>query len=1129
MPTPASPLGTIDRGHDEPPGPSTDHLHHPQLQQKHTPSHHATPIHLLTPIPTHVPAVPKGNSTSSTTTTFYSGVKLAPLVQSATVHHVERRGPDQKAWYSIRVYPYDLTIPSSTSGAVSTSSAASAPKKTTSIPRKPYTIYRRYEDVADFADQLEEEFSSLLQAPAAQSHQQQILQQRRDLKDMNATLDHDIFLTGTAALTSAAADQTNSTPTLAPASASTRLLSLPRLKSGLVLFITKAVCHQRRDELNRYFHDLFALGHVIVRSRLVAEFFGIWKTDMEIRLRQKDRDPLALHTLHPIHPAAFATAPTRTLSPNPMAIKSESESHKGETEDEDEDEEQMKDKETEPEESKASVPLTTDTNSDIDSNSHIQATTSCSAFPFSYYSSTPSSPSLRALTPLSTVKKTDSMVSISTTASFYSSHSSFSFTYPLSASSSATTMVTPSHSSSHLTSPSLTPSLSMDSSRHPDWTLDSLVSDTEMVSPTKAIALSSTLSEPILSSCVHAHNSSCISPRHPMDECDFGSATEPESVSNDITTRTIKKFKSLRRVHTSAGHRTRQNHHEDHPPQSVPLLELPPTPTSKLNGNLTKAGSSPLTNPSTTQVQSFTKSKIMKRSKTIVFRPEVTMQPLSSKNVIPPWNRIPSVTSSAATTVSSTAVASTLNSPISPVSPTTPSGANHLRNPALSSSCSPNSIVGESVTATTPTTIDSEDRPRKLTLTHSKTMPTITTAPSLSLWGTDSSSNSPTSTTASNSSFGGALTSAFSLDSPSNGSASVHNSFRSLLTSSYSATTLIAPWNRVNPNAEKNTHLHSLIKISGQVSPSLQSAPPSNSPFVPVELGRSFLKKDGSQAQTQQPQKNSKERSFVPLLTQPPEARNSSKGMFFSGSAMRNKSKSEAAPVMGMTHSVSAPGAFSHARTASFSSYSQPMDGSSKTLTTALKKRLPRRESTSQQSPSPSTKQPVGILKNAQQGGSNTCINGARKGSLTVPGQGMFPIHPPGSSSITTFGPLRQQQQQQHHHDSIVTTFKIVVDADTIVALQVLEDRKFVLTLQDLRSRVKNKLLKSNIQLPEQFDLIWTAASSGSASIASAASSAPSSSTQQPSDSSITLRTDEDLHRAVHTSKNHKVTLRCAP
>ncbi|KAF9296348.1 hypothetical protein BGZ74_010384 [Mortierella antarctica] len=79
---------------------------------------------------------------SSTTTTFYSGVKLAPPVQSASVEELERRSCDQKVWYTIQVFPCHLVIPGGNG----------------TIPRKSYRIYRRYEDVADFADQLEEEF-----------------------------------------------------------------------------------------------------------------------------------------------------------------------------------------------------------------------------------------------------------------------------------------------------------------------------------------------------------------------------------------------------------------------------------------------------------------------------------------------------------------------------------------------------------------------------------------------------------------------------------------------------------------------------------------------------------------------------------------------------------------------------------------------------------------------------------------------------------------------------------------------------------------------------------------------------------------------------------------------------------
>ncbi|KAG0334301.1 hypothetical protein BG000_008435 [Podila horticola] len=72
--------------------------------------------------------------------------KLAPPVQSASVEELERRSSDQKVWYTIQVFPCHLVIPGGNG----------------TIPRKPYRIYRRYEDVADFADQLEEEFPALI-------------------------------------------------------------------------------------------------------------------------------------------------------------------------------------------------------------------------------------------------------------------------------------------------------------------------------------------------------------------------------------------------------------------------------------------------------------------------------------------------------------------------------------------------------------------------------------------------------------------------------------------------------------------------------------------------------------------------------------------------------------------------------------------------------------------------------------------------------------------------------------------------------------------------------------------------------------------------------------------------------
>jgi hypothetical protein len=111
------------------------------------------------------------------------------------------------------------------------------------------------------------------------------------------------------------------------------------------------------------------------------------------------------------------------------------------------------------------------------------------------------------------------------------------------------------------------------------------------------------------------------------------------------------------------------------------------------------------------------------------------------------------------------------------------------------------------------------------------------------------------------------------------------------------------------------------------------------------------------------------------------------------------------------------------------------------------------------------------------------------------------------------------------------------MDADTIVALQVFEDKDFVLTLDELQKRVKSKLLKSNIQLPNTFDLTWMMPSSTSSSGSNTPMMTPSapsspgfaSSTfiHSQSGPGVILKTEEDLQRAIHSSRNHKVTLRC--
>ncbi|KAG0373540.1 hypothetical protein BGX24_011560 [Mortierella sp. AD032] len=476
-----------------------------------------------------------------------------------------------------------------------------------------------------------------------------------------------------------------------------------------------------------------------------------------------------------------------------------------------------------------------------------------------------------------------------------------------------------------------------------------------------------------------------------------------------------------------------------------------------------------------------------------------------------------------------------------------------------------------------------QQQPRKLGMSHSKTMSSISTTPNWSFGNTNNSATATTATTTDHPTLpAGSLASlsfsAMSTNSSNSGGGSSLNrngsisntGARSMSISSgiTSATTLVAPWNRANAHGETNTHLHSLIKISGQLSPSMQS-PMMDSPFIPVELGRSFHKKE-SQAQKSPSNRGTKDRA-VPVLTQPPEARNrnpESTSLSFSGASGGGGRVRKP----GMTHSVSAPGGFLPIMTVSApetsSSPSSNSDSgavSTEDVSGASVKATVTRKRVSLHSPSLSNKQPVGILKNAQRG--------TRKASLAVPGAVMFPVQPSLTTSLaasSTMGSASALSPSSspspsvtpsppggggggggtHGAGTLATTFKIVMDADTIVALQVLEDSSFVLTMPELRSRVKAKLTKSNIQLPDKFDLLWTAPTNSMtlASPSPSPSPLPAPSPLTPTsgmsamsihqtanavavaaalDQGVILKTDEDLHRAIHASRNHKVTLRC--
>ncbi|KAF9095725.1 hypothetical protein BGX23_012758 [Mortierella sp. AD031] len=944
------------------------------------------------------------SSVSSTTSTFYSGVKLAPPVLSASVEHLERRASDQKVWYTIQVCPCDLTIiaPVGAATSAATLSIGTAAGGTggamTSIPRKPYTIYRRYEDVADFADQLEEEFVGRMLAPST------VIGLQHDANDSNAastatstpgganSTSYDVNGvvpgSGSIAFTekgmdggasainngnSIAANNTNH----GSSSTSTASAALPRLKLRLVLFVTKSVCLQRKEELGRYLQELFTLGPIIAHSRLVAEFFGIWKTDMEVHLSQEDRDPLALHSV-----AAMATVLDNEKDSNV------SHEHKSEGDNE---EDAIRGETTGEGPTLADGPVATTT--DMDSFPAAQAASPSPPIPTNH---------ANAQSTRSTYNSSSSMTD--------SSSFSTSVQLPCTAASMKNTTQAP----TYLASPSLSPSPSTHDSRDEGWT-PSLSThlpltiqtgndvDAEMVSPIEPSA-------PVALGPSHLEST--------MDGYESGAGTETETFS-DLTTRTIKKFKSLRRAHTLNQNRQQQQQQQDSSIQE----DTNPVPTDQSNSvsgptgaNSTSVGVSPM--PLTT-IWSF--------------------------------------------------------------------GTN-----------------GD--------------------------QPTVATGSLAGLsWSSMSTSGS------NNSGSKGSNVNNTNGNSSGSGARSIS------ISSTTTPATLVAPWNRANTNGETPTHLHSLIKISGQPSPSLQS--PMSSPFVPVELGRSFHRKE-NHTQKSPSTRRTKDRA-VPVLTQPPEARNrnfESASLAFAEGSMAGRPRRP-----GMPHSVSAPGGFLPimAVSAPESSSSTSASGSMTDVTSSGPvKAAVTKKRVSLHSPSLPTKQPVGILKNAQRG--------ACKASLTVPGAVMFPVQPSPSSGLTFASAFSTSVSSSsstltpigasHGVGTLATTFKIVMDADTIVALQVLEDRSFVLTMPELRSRVKAKLTKSNIQLPDKFDLIWTmptnSMSLASPSFSSINSSTPSTpmtpasgitvmSINQALDQGVTLRTDEDLHRAIHASRNHKVTLRC--
>ncbi|KAF9161253.1 hypothetical protein DFQ26_004713 [Actinomortierella ambigua] len=386
--------------------------------------------------------------------------------------------------------------------------------------------------------------------------------------------------------------------------------------------------------------------------------------------------------------------------------------------------------------------------------------------------------------------------------------------------------------------------------------------------------------------------------------------------------------------------------------------------------------------------------------------------------------------------------------------------------------------------------MESIEAPRKPTLTSSKTMTAISNAgmepirrtPSPNLTLTAGSRNA-------------AIQSIHSISSSSRSSPAT-----ALQTT---MSQLIAPWNRQTSSSEASTNLHSLIRISNSASSSSQMSENKNGATVPGGVGCGGAITGGGHAQGTKLRsilKNSTSQPYSALsLNATPMARTkTSPAKHPNANNVQRK---------GMTHSTSAPSGtmptllFSEAR----SHVSMPASS----MRTKQK-----RESVI----GPGGKPIVGILKHT----SSLHPNHHHQHQYQQYQHQYQQYLSPCSARRTSQETVHDVGGAGPNGTAIATTFKIVVDADTIVALQVLEEPDFVLSLQELRKRIMSKLHKSNIVLRDDFELAWVPMNQP------IQHHHQSGSTRALGRRMVPLETDEHLFQAMLATPSRKVTLRCS-
>ncbi|KAG2183390.1 hypothetical protein INT43_006396 [Umbelopsis isabellina] len=207
-----------------------------------------------------------------------SGIKLAPSIATAQIVSTVKRH-DQKLWYSILVTPRN-----------------DLPHR--SITRAPYTIFRRYEDFLAFSNRLQE----IVGAGGSESHSVPKSPRMNKYKSITTAFMKDIVQP---------------------------VVPIPKLKSRIVLFVTKKDAYQQRYDLDKFLDTVFRLPNHVLKSLAVLEFFGIDKSDMEHKVHQDMRylSPDRARTNLTVPSKSYtskrlASAPSTREPPPPMLSRS---------------------------------------------------------------------------------------------------------------------------------------------------------------------------------------------------------------------------------------------------------------------------------------------------------------------------------------------------------------------------------------------------------------------------------------------------------------------------------------------------------------------------------------------------------------------------------------------------------------------------------------------------------------------------------------------------------------------------------------------------------------------------------------------------------------------------------------